>query len=57
MKVSAEFITFFISCVFALLGVFNYLVGETIWAGLWILSFLSLLATIGIDVIERLEIS
>lgn len=56
MKLTPEFITFFMSCVFALLGVFNYLAADQVWVPLWIVSFISLLATVGIDVIERLEI-
>ena len=56
MKASPEFITFFISCVFALMGVFNYFLADNIWPPLFIVSFIALLATIGIDVIERLHI-
>ena len=56
MKISADFITFFISCVFTLAGIFNYFMAEHIWPLLWIMAFISLLATIGIDVIDRFHI-
>jgi len=56
VKISADFITFFISCVFTLAGVLNYYTAEHIWPLLWIVAFISLLATVGIDVIERFHI-
>lgn len=56
MKVAPEFITFFISCVFALIGIFNYLLADTLWPPFWIVSFVALLATIGVDVISRLDV-
>lgn len=56
MKVSADLITFFVSCVFTLAGIWNYFLADHIWPALWIFAFISLLATIGIDVIERFHI-
>ena len=55
MKLEAEAITFFICAAFALLGTFNYIFSEEPFIPLWIVSFLSLVATIGIDVINRID--
>lgn len=55
-SISAQIITFFLSACFALAGVFNYLVTDKIWPLLWISSFICLLATVGLDVVDRIII-
>ena len=54
MKLEAELITFTISIMFALLGVADYLIFSEPYYPLWIISFIALLATVGLEVVERL---
>ena len=53
MKIDAEIVTFTISIMFALLGIFDYLIFSEPYYPLWIVSFIALLATVGMWVIER----
>ena len=55
MKLEAEAITFFICAAFMLLGILDYIFLEEVFIPLWIISFSSLVATIGIDVIGRID--
>ena len=55
MKLEAEAITFFICAAFALLGLFNHIFYDEPFLPFWIVSFFSLVATIGIDVIGRID--
>ena len=53
MNIKAEIITFAISLAFAIIGLFDYLVFVKPHYLPWIASFISLLATVGILIIER----
>ena len=54
-KIEAEIITFFLSVVFAMLGLAHLLFTSKVYTPLWIASFIFLLATVGVDLIDRIE--
>jgi 4-hydroxybenzoate polyprenyltransferase len=55
MKIELQAITFFISAMMSLAGLFSYMAGH-IFPLLWITAFICLLATVGIDLIDRMEV-
>lgn len=52
MKVEAKMVTFIIALFFTLLGIADYLIFNEPYYPLWIASFIALLVTVGIGVIE-----
>lgn len=54
-KIEAEILTFFIAVVFAMLGLAHYIFTGQFYAPLWVASFIALLVTVGIDLIDRVE--
>ena len=54
-KIEAEIITFFLAIVFAMLGLAHFLFTNEAYTPLWIASFIFLLATVGMDLINRIE--
>ena len=55
MKIEAEIITMFIAIVFALLGFFIWLFSGDVFAWIWITSFIALLFSHAINLVDRLE--
>ena len=55
MKIEAEIITMFISIVFALLGFFIWLFSGDVFAWIWITSFLGLLGSYTINLVDRIQ--
>ena len=56
MKVDAEIISMFVAVVFALLGLFSYLLNGKGVAVFFGVSYIALLITVLIDIIFRIEI-
>lgn len=55
MKIEAEIITMFIAIVFALLGFFIWLFSGDVFAWIWITSFLGLLVSYTINLVDRIQ--
>lgn len=55
MKIEAEIITMFISICFALLGIFIWLFAKEIFVWIWIVSFLALLVSYTINLVDRIH--
>ena len=53
MKIEAKLVVFILALFFTMLGIFDYLIFEEPYYPLWIASFIALLATVGIGIINN----
>jgi uncharacterized membrane protein len=56
MKIEAEILTIFVAVLFAALGVSSYGLGGDFYGVFFIVSYIALLITVLIDLIDRIEI-
>jgi len=55
MKIESEIITIFLSMSLAVIGLITYILTDHIFTPIWLASFIALIATVLIDVINRVE--
>jgi len=55
MKIESEIITIFLSMSLAVIGLITYILTDHIFTPIWLASFVALIATVLIDVINRVE--
>lgn len=53
MTINAKFITFAVSLILAVIGLFEYIASTKPYLPLWVASFISLMATVGIGMADE----